>query len=112
MAPLSTFVATERPMRARSASRPRPRGSGDEGGLQSSTRRTEGVARDPEGSYLSAPPRLARHPPMSAPLSVVGDLWQVVKLLREKPNAKEDHKVAFRQLMLTLGVSPLHLEAT
>ena len=49
---------------------------------------------------------------MSAPLSVVGDLWQVVKLLREKPNAKEDHKNAFRQLMMTLGVSPLHLEAT
>ena len=49
---------------------------------------------------------------MSAPLSVVGDLWQVIKLLREKPNAKEDHKNAFRQLMMTLGVSPLHLEAT
>lgn len=49
---------------------------------------------------------------MSAPLSVVGDLWQVIKLLREKPNAKEEHKNAFRQLMMTLGVSPLHLEAT
>ena len=49
---------------------------------------------------------------MSAPLSVVGDLWQMVKLLREKPNAKEDHKVAFRQLMTTLGVSALSLEAT
>ena len=49
---------------------------------------------------------------MSAPLSVVGDLWQMVKLLREKPNAKEDHKNAFRQLMTTLGVSALHLEAT
>ena len=49
---------------------------------------------------------------MSAPLSVVGDLWQVVKLLREKPNAKEDHKNAFRQLMMTLGVSALQLEAT
>ncbi|HET7042872.1 MAG TPA: HEAT repeat domain-containing protein [Gemmatimonadales bacterium] len=49
---------------------------------------------------------------MSAPLTVVGDLWQVVKLLREKPNAKEEHKNAFRQLMMTLGVSDLHLEAT
>ena len=49
---------------------------------------------------------------MSAPLSVVGDLWQIVRLLREKPNAKEEHKSAFRQLMTTLGVSPLHLEAT
>lgn len=49
---------------------------------------------------------------MSAPLSVVGDLWQVVRLLREKPNAKEDHKNAFRQLMTTLGVSALQLEAT
>lgn len=49
---------------------------------------------------------------MSAPLSVVGDLWQMVRLLREKPNAKEDHKVAFRQLVSTLGVSALHLEAT
>lgn len=49
---------------------------------------------------------------MSAPLSVVGDLWQMVKLLREKPNAKEEHKNAFRQLMTTLGVSALTLEAT
>ena len=49
---------------------------------------------------------------MSAPLSVVGDLWQMVKLLREKPNAKEDHKNVFRQLMTTLGVSSLSLEAT
>src|SRR5690348_6698002 len=49
---------------------------------------------------------------MSAPLSVVGELWQVVKLLREKPNAKEEHKNAFRQMMMTLGVSPLQLEAT
>ncbi len=49
---------------------------------------------------------------MSAPLSVVGDLWQMVKLLREKPNAKEEHKNVFRQLMTTLGVSPLNLEAT
>jgi hypothetical protein len=49
---------------------------------------------------------------MSAPLSVVGDLWQMVKLLREKPNAKEEHKNVFRQLMTTLGVSALHLEAT
>ena len=49
---------------------------------------------------------------MSAPLSVVGDLWQMVKLLREKPNAKEEHKSAFRQLMTTLGVSALSLEAT
>lgn len=49
---------------------------------------------------------------MSAPLSVVGDLWQMVRLLREKPNAKEDHKNAFRTLMTTLGVSALSLEAT
>ena len=49
---------------------------------------------------------------MSAPLSVVGDLWQMVKLLREKPNAKEEHKNVFRQLMTTLGVSALNLEAT
>ena len=49
---------------------------------------------------------------MSAPLRVVGDLWQMVKLLREKPNAKEDHKNAFRQLMTTLGVSPVSLAAT
>src|SRR6478736_2163042 len=49
---------------------------------------------------------------MSAPLSVVGDLWQMVKLLREKHNAKEEHKNAFRQLMTTLGVSALTLEAT
>lgn len=49
---------------------------------------------------------------MSAPLSVVGDFWQMVKLLREKPNAKEEHKNVFRQLMTTLGVSSLHLEAT
>jgi hypothetical protein len=49
---------------------------------------------------------------MTASLSVVGDLWQMVKLLREKPNAKEEHKNAFRTLATTLGVSPLHLEAT
>ena len=49
---------------------------------------------------------------MSAPLSVVTDLWQMVRLLREKPNAKEEHKLAFRQLMGTLGVGALHLEST
>ncbi len=49
---------------------------------------------------------------MSASVSVVGDLWQMVKLLREKPNAKEEHKAVFRQLVTSLGVSPLHLEST
>ncbi|HEU5359425.1 MAG TPA: HEAT repeat domain-containing protein [Gemmatimonadales bacterium] len=49
---------------------------------------------------------------MSAPLSVVSDLWNVVALLRDRPNAKEEHKTAFRTLVSTLGVSPLSLTAT
>ena len=49
---------------------------------------------------------------MSAPLSVVSDIWNVVVLLRDRPNAKDEHKVAFRALVTTLGVSPLSLLAT
>lgn len=49
---------------------------------------------------------------MSAPLSVVSDLWNVVALLRDRPDAKEAHKAAFRTLVTTLGVSPLELGAS
>lgn len=49
---------------------------------------------------------------MSAPLSVVSDIWNVVVLLRDRPNAKDEHKAAFRALVTTLGVSPLSLLAT
>lgn len=49
---------------------------------------------------------------MSAPLSVVSELWNVLALLRDRPNAKEEHKGAFRALVGTLGVNPLALEAT
>ncbi|MGB7212025.1 MAG: HEAT repeat domain-containing protein [Gemmatimonadales bacterium] len=49
---------------------------------------------------------------MSAPLSVVSEIWNVVVLLRDRPGAKEEHKAAFRALVTTLGVSPVELGAT
>lgn len=49
---------------------------------------------------------------MSAPLTIVSDLWNVVSLLRDRPAAKEEQKAAFRVLVTTLGVNPLSLEAT
>ena len=49
---------------------------------------------------------------MSAPLSVVSEIWNVVALLRDRPGAKEEHKAAFRALVTTLGVSPVELAAT
>lgn len=49
---------------------------------------------------------------MSAPLSVVSDLWNVIVLFRDRPDAKEEHKTAFRTLVAALGVSPLELGAT
>lgn len=49
---------------------------------------------------------------MSAPLSIVTDIWHVVSLLRDRPAAKEEQKAAFRALVAALGVHPLSLQAT